>query len=126
MIVLDTSSLIRFLTKDDKEKAEKVKELLYSKEELIIPNVVFDELEYVLRGGIYKVSRQKILKTYKFFISRKNISVSAEAAKAIYIYEKTKLDMADCMIAALTLINEGNLASFDEELKSVEGISSYW
>src|SRR3990170_3697259 len=100
MIVIDTSALIRFFTKDIPGDAEKVKNLIEQGEELKIPDVVFPEIEYVLLSKTYNASREKILKAFKFLILRKNIIVSKEVKRAILLYEKTGLDIADCIIVA--------------------------
>ncbi|PIR43793.1 hypothetical protein COV24_00955 [candidate division WWE3 bacterium CG10_big_fil_rev_8_21_14_0_10_32_10] len=124
MIILDTSSLIRFFTNDNKKMALKVKKLIESKNELYIPNVVFAELEYVLMGVVYGSPRDKVLEAYKYLVARDNIKVSTEVNKAVVIYEKTKLDMADCLVAAISINNK--LASFDKDLLKVEGVKSYF
>lgn len=60
MIVIDTSAIIRFSTEDDDKKALKVKNLFESDEKIIIPEVVFPELEYVLKRA-YKLKKNYIL-----------------------------------------------------------------
>ena len=114
MIVIDTSALIRFFTKDIPGDAEKVKNLIEQGEELKIPDVVFPEIEYVLLSKTYNASREKILKAFKFLILRKNIIVSKEVKRAILLYEKTGLDIADCIIVASA--KGENLFSFDKKL----------
>ena len=124
--VLDTNALIRFFTKDDLKKAQYVKIAIENEEYVLIPDVVFPELEYVLLGITYNVSRLEILTAFKFLISQKNIHVSGTVKKAVEVYEKSKLDMADSIIAATAMFNKGTLATFDEELKSTKGLKSYW
>ncbi len=120
---LDTSSLLRFLTNDEPSKAIKVKELLEKGKNLHIPDVVFPELEYVLTDQ-YHTSRENIIKIFQFLSSQKNIKVSTNVKKAIAIFEKTKLDIADCIIAASSL--KGSLASFDKELLQINGVNPIW
>lgn len=121
-VVLDTSSLIRFFTRDIEEKAAKVKSLLET-EKVIIPDVVFPELEYVLMSQ-YSCTRDNLIEFYQFLTSQKKIQTSPAVKKAVGIFEKTKLDMADCIIAAYSL--KGTLASFDRELLQVESVKSFW
>ena len=123
MIFLDTNSLIRFFTNDDSRKALKVKKLLEEEIEIFIPEVVFPELEYVLSGA-YKTNRKKILKAFKFLISQKNIKLGKVIKKAVEFFESTKLDMADCLIAAHSL--KGKLASFDKRLLSINKVKKYF
>ncbi len=123
MIVLDTSALIRYFAKDDKAKAQKTKLLLETGKKLVIPDVVLPEIEYVLVKSS-KAKRAELIKTFKFLNSLRNISLTKEARGAIAIFKNSKLDMADCIIAAHSM--KGFLASFDSNLLEVTGINSFW
>ena len=123
MVILDTSALVRFFTKDIPSKAKQVKSLLESKEKIRIPDVVFPELEYVLLSKSYNATRNKILKAFEFLASRRNVSVSKEVKNGIDFYERTSFDMADCIIVIASLGNR--LLSFDKKLLSVAGIKGY-
>lgn len=123
MIYLDTSSLIRFFTNDEPQKALKIKKLLEKEKEIHIPEVVFPELEYVLSGN-YKVSRKKIIEVFRFLISQPNIKLKQDIKKAVEIYQESRLDIADCLIAARSL--KGKLATFDKKLLLVKGVKKYW
>ena len=122
-VVLDTNALIRFFTNDMPDRATKVKELLENKKNIVIPEVVFPELEYILTDQ-YDTSRENLVKIFQFLASQKNIKFPKHIRKAIMIFEKSKLDMADCIIASHAL--KGELASFDKELLSVEEIKPFW
>ena len=122
-IVLDTSALIRFFTRDIEEKAQKVKKLLESDTDIFIPDVVFPELEYILIKK-YGLPRSKVIESYHFLISQENVKKSTYIKIAFEIYQKAKLDMADCIIAAESL--SGSLASFDKDLLRAPGIKSFW
>src|SRR3990172_10982961 len=117
MVTFDTSVLVRFFTNDIPLKATEVKKVLKSKEKITIPDVVFPELEYVLLGKSYNATRTKILKAFEFLATQKNVSVSPIIKKALDLYKKTSLDMADCIIVATSLDNQ--LLSFDKKLLSV-------
>jgi predicted nucleic-acid-binding protein len=123
MVYLDTNALIRFFTKDDPVKAQKVRTLLESKTALSIPAVVFPEIEYVL-SGVYNAKRKEVITLFTFLASRPNIRLTKIIHRAILIYIKTNLDMADCLITAESL--KGQLASFDKQLLGVDGVKSYW
>ena len=122
-IVLDTSALVRFFTRDIEEKAQKVKKLLESDTDIFIPNVVFPELEYVLIK-VYGLRRKDMDTYFKFLISKNNLKTSKDIKIAFEIYQKTKLDMADCIIAAESL--KGLLASFDKDLLRASRAKPYW
>lgn len=123
MTVLDTSALIRYFARDDKVKAKKTKLLLETEKELVIPDVVLPEIEYVLIR-LPKATRAELIKAFRFLNSLRNISLTKEAREAIAIYEKSKLDMADCIIAAYSM--KGSLASFDNGLLGITGINPFW
>ena len=123
MICLDTNALIRFFTNDQPEKGKKVKKLIESKDEIIIPDVVFHELEYILKKK-YHHKRMEINTMFEFLASQPNIKISPEVKNAIVFFGKTTLDMADCCIIASSF--SGNLASFDKAMLKAPGVKSYW
>lgn len=123
MVCLDTSLLIRFFTNDDSVKAQKVKKLLEKESDIRIPEVVFPELEYVLKG-IYNTSRKEILSIFRFLISRSNCKLNKAVSLAVKLFEIANLDMADCLIISHSL--KGELASFDRQMLAVKGVKKYW
>ncbi|MBI4991546.1 type II toxin-antitoxin system VapC family toxin [Candidatus Gottesmanbacteria bacterium] len=123
MIFLDTNTLVRFFTNDDKIKVAKVKSLLENEKVIYVSDVVFPEIEYVL-SNFYNTSRDSIITAFQFIASLQNIKLPKYMKIAIAFYEKTKLDMADCIIAAESL--KGRLASFDEKLLKTPGVKGYW
>lgn len=122
-IVVDTSALVRFFTDDIPQKASLVEKLLKEEKDIFIPDVVFPELEYILIKR-YKFPRQKLLDIYSFLASQENVHTTKEARRSIILFSKTKLDMADCIIAAYSL--KGSLASFDKELLDIDGVNAFW
>ena len=123
MICLDTSSLIRFFTNDDLAKAKKVKELLEKEKDVRIPEVVFPELEYVLKG-VYQTPRKKILAVFQFLISRSNCKLGSAVSPAVKLFENTNLDIADCLIVSHSI--KGKLASFDNQMLATKDVKKYW
>lgn len=122
-IIVDTNTLVRFFTDDIPQKATLVENLLKDGQNIFIPDVVFPELEYILIYE-YKFPRKKLFEIYAFLASQKNISLTENVQKAIIIFSKTNLDMADCIIAASSL--KGFLASFDKELLQVDKVNPFW
>lgn len=122
-IVIDTNALIRFFTNDIPQKANLVEKLLKEEKHIFIPDVIFPELEYILVYQ-HKFSRKKLLKIFTFLASQNNIDMTNQARTAIFIFKKSKLDMADSIIAAYSL--KGKLASFDKELLQIKGVSAFW
>lgn len=122
-IVLDTNSLIRYFTNDMPDKAQKVKTLLEQEKHIIIPDVVFPEMEYVLTEN-YQVAKAELLQIFRFLSSRSNIKLPLHIKRAINIFEISKLDMADCIIAAMS--EKGMLASFDKQLLQIKNIKAFY
>lgn len=123
MIYIDTNCFIRLLTNDHPLKAQKVVLLLKSGLPLSVNDVVFPEIEYVLRE-VYKAPREKIISSYKLITSLSGVKISKIVKKAVFLYENSNLDMADCIIASESM--NGKLASFDEKLLKIKSIKKYW
>lgn len=122
MIVLDTSVLIRFFTRDDESKAKRVKVLLESKEDLLLIDAVLMELVFTLTK-VYKQSKTQVLTMLKFLLSRTNIQMSVEIRKAVKVYEDTNISITDSLIVAH---GEGNrIASFDDQILKTKGVITH-
>lgn len=122
MIIIDTSALVRFFTNDDKIKANKVKNLL-EKEEILLPDIVFIELNYVLTK-LYKIEKTELVKIYQFLLSQNNIKTSEEIKEALELFKTVSLSVADCLIAVFA--KDETLASFDQKLIKMTKVKSYW
>lgn len=122
-IIVDTSVLIRFLTRDDAVRAAKAKSLLEKEKNLFIPEAVFPEIEYILRKT-QRPARETIAHAFSSIAALDNITFTQQTGTAIALYAKSRLDMADCLIAAHSF--KGKLASFDKELLAVEAVRAYW
>ena len=123
MIIIDTSALARYFTGDDKAKAEKVAALLDSHEDLLVPDVVLVELEYVLRK-LYRATKAHVDTAYRFLAARPNIRLNDDVRRAIALFHQKMLSFADCII--VTEAENGKLASFDRKLLNVVGVKRYW
>lgn len=121
--IIDTNALVRFFTDDIPQKASRVEKLFKDEKDIFIPDVVFPEIEYILIHK-YNFPREKLLNIYIFLSSRDNIHVTSEVKKAIEIFENSKLDMADCIVAAYSM--KGSLASFDKNLLTISNINPFW
>lgn len=123
MIILDTSALILFFTGDNPEKMRTILTLIASGKELLVPDVVFPELDYVLRKH-YHLPRCAVAKAYSFLLDCPTIAVTDQAHQAVQVYRETNLDCADSFIAAYA---QGHtLATFDIPLEKTTGVTSYW
>lgn len=113
MIVIDTSVLLRFFTKDDKIKGNKAKVILESEKEILLIDAVFLELIFTLKR-FYKLPKSEIVLVIRYLLSKDNIIVNNDIKKASEIFEKENMSFTDCLIC---VYGRGNkIASFDEKL----------
>lgn len=124
MIVLDTNAILRLVTLDLPKEAKLVRELINSGVDLAVPEVVFPEIEYNLKRG-YGYSRDQIGNIFSYIASLENVQISSEILYAVNLFNSSKLDMADCVVAAYAR-DENVLASFDKELLKLSGVKSYF
>ncbi|OGL47602.1 MAG: hypothetical protein A2161_15430 [Candidatus Schekmanbacteria bacterium RBG_13_48_7] len=123
MIGIDTNILVRFLTNDDPEQAQKVGVLL-DNNDIFVPNTVLLETEWMLRYA-YKITKIKILNSFNLLLGLPGLTVEDldQVTIALSWYEKG-LDFADAMHLA-TSQKYNQFATFDKELrKKVSDISS--
>jgi len=100
--LLDTSVILRFLTRDDARKAERVKKLLLeSDEELFITEGVFFELEYVLEKS-YGLSRTEVFVTLSKLLSSRRVEFAARDIlwQALSLYREHDVSFIDAYQAA--------------------------
>ncbi|MEX0895932.1 MAG: PIN domain-containing protein [Patescibacteria group bacterium] len=112
-VILDTSILVRFFTRDDEKKAQKVKALLESKQQLVLIDAVAIELIFTLLK-VYALHKLEIIKILQFLVSRPNIRSSLELKEAIVLFEEVQISFVDCLVIAHG--RENQIASFDRRL----------
>lgn len=126
-IFLDTNFLLRYYLKDNSEQFETCKNLISQIEEgrfkVYVPNIVFLEISYVLKG-IYKMSFSEIIDILDsiFSIRRVTIVDKTNLRLALKYYKKYKIKFTDCLIASC-LPKDAILISFDEELSKIKEIT---
>ena len=102
MKTLDTSVILRFLTRDDPRKAERARKLLLeSDEELLVTEGVFFELVYVLEKS-YGLSRVEIFAALgKLLFSRRLVFAARETLwQALALYREHEVSFIDAYQAA--------------------------
>ena len=125
-VVLDTNALILFFSQKRRLQAQKVKKLIENKSvQCLIPDVVLTELEYILRRKYHR-GRRDLKKVYQLFIDLPNLQLSKEAERAVSVYSKTKISMADCLIMAVAMERKCAVASFDKKLVELMGKKVYF
>jgi len=96
MIAVDTSLLVRLLTKDDPSQAKRAAKIMKS-DDIFIPKTVMLETEWVLRHA-YGIDKGAITKGFQKMMGLPNVSVEDQQTifQAISWYE-SGLDFADSL-----------------------------
>ena len=117
MVILDTNSILRFLLKDNLEKADIVMKTI-TEQSCFIPIEVVAELVYVLTK-VYKIERTTVSTTIKDFFEINNINVFKKEiiCFALNLFANTKLDFVDSLLISYSKIENYEVLTFDSELK---------
>jgi len=122
VILLDANVIIHYFLDDVPEQTLKAEALLSSGQLLLIPDVVFTEVEYVLRKQ-YEVPKSEFLRISSVLLSHTEIEVSAIARRALGLFRVSSLSLADCLL--IEMGRGHTIASFDAQLiRHCE--SAYW
>lgn len=125
---LDTNIFLRFLTADDRVKAAACRELVQKavdgEIELRTHPLILAEVVWVLESQ-YDLSRARISGMLNLLMNTPNLDiVEAEIFyDAMEIYAGSKLDLADCFAAALSLAEGDTMVSYDRDFDAIDGVS---
>jgi predicted nucleic-acid-binding protein len=118
MKLVDANVLIRYLTKDDKGKAESCKELLVSSgEELLITDLALAEVVWVLESQ-YGMAAEDIFKVLSPIVSAPQLTVIDRdiLLDALYLYRANDVDFIDAYHVALgNWIGADAIYSYDKK-----------
>ncbi len=127
MEYLDTNIILRYLIKDDPDKAARAYALLQQVEQgnriVATTEAVIAEVIYVLASKkTYNVPRSEIVKLLQPVLMLKGLKIGCKAAEklmyadALTLYATTKLDFADAIILARMKYEEvTTIISFDTD-----------
>ena len=115
MIAIDTSILVRLVTRDDDAQAKRAA-ALFEREQIYVGKTVLLETEWVLRFS-YELSRPVILNALKSSVGLPQVTVEdgPAVAEALDLFE-TGMDFADALHLASSR-EAAHFATFDERLK---------
>ncbi len=130
MQYVDANVFLRFLTRDDPDKAERVKALLEQAErgevELTTSEAVICELVFVLSSSrLYNVSRERVRLLLLPILSLKGLRLSGRAVylRALDLYAGTSLDFIDALaVAQMQARKVVEIYSFDKHFEGITGI----
>jgi predicted nucleic-acid-binding protein len=118
---VDTNVLVRHLTGDPPDLAERATAYLGAERELLLADLVAAETVYVLES-FYEASREKIAPAVRSLIAFDSI-VCVEPAlllRAVEVYETDRIDFAKAyLVASAESTGIGAVASFDRSIDRV-------
>lgn len=122
---LDTNVLIRHLTGDPPDMAERATAALSSAEQLLLTDLVLAECVYVLES-FYEVERTQVAELMRAAIALPSIEVIDVSLllRALEVYEIDRLDFAEAyLVASAELTGVGAILSFDRSIDRVQTTS---
>lgn len=113
--ILDTNTILRFLLKDDLNKALAVKSLLSQDKNFYIYDVIIAEIVWVLLK-VYKFEKTEILNKIKNLLALENIFYSKpRIQEAFDIWEINNISYVDAYLLAGSIIDKRSpLYTFDD------------
>lgn len=121
---VDTNILIRHLTGDPPDLAQRATAFLGSERQLLLTDLVAAETLYVLET-FYKAPRDEIAQAMRSLIAFESI-VTVDPAlllRAIEVYETDRIDFAEAyLVACAETTGVGRVASFDQSIDPVDTI----
>lgn len=124
-ITADTNSFLRFLLNDIPEQKQAfetiVKQAKLKRISLIVPQIVIFEIEFTLEK-FYKFPKEERVEKLESIINMKyfNIQNRILFIKALELFKKKNLDLADCFIFAYSQNKNSDLFTFDKALKRLK------
>ena len=121
--LLDANIIIRFLVADEKEKADKIEQILKINEELVLTDVTISEIIWVL-SSYYKESRSEIIKKITALINLPQIRCNKKIILlALNFFEKYNIDWIDAYLVAYSQENKiSEVYSYDRDLDKMKKI----
>lgn len=120
---IDTSVIIRYLTRDDESKAARCLELLRraerGEEELFLPEAILTEAVCVLSSPrLYRLPRERVRDYLVAVVSLRGIHMPNKAVclEALDLYSCSELDFEDALLAShLRSLGTNALYSYDHQ-----------
>lgn len=121
--ILDTNILIRFLTNDTPQLARQSEAIFAKaqKNELIIPDLVFAEIVFVLMS-FYKLEKQEVVEKLRVVIEFEKFNTNEQLLNTtLNIFEENNISFIDAyLLANLQRNPDYELISFDKRLMKLK------
>ncbi len=122
---IDTNVLIRHLTGDPPEQAERASRHLGEADELLLVDLVVAEVVYVLES-FYEVPRTRVAELVRSIIGFPAMAVldAPLLLRAVEVYEVDRLDFAEAyLVASAERAGVRVVASFDRSIDRVTSVA---
>lgn len=127
-VFLETSVVIRFLTRDDAKKYKDTSRLIEKIQEgKITPytsNIVITEIIFVLTR-LYQFSKDRVLAALTDFLALRNMVLieKTDTKKAMHYFKKFSIKYTDCLIAT-QVPEEAVLITYDSDLQKISSLNA--
>lgn len=120
--LLDTSIIVRFLTGDDKELADRAEKLFQEAENssLEIPDLVVAETVYVLLS-FYKFSKEEVIEKIDLLLDFEKFKTNKKVfKKTLEFFKENNISFVDAYLSALVSLSKNQkLYTFDKNLEKM-------
>lgn len=121
---IDTNVLIRHLTGDPPEMADRASRFLRSEQDLLLTDLVVAETVYVLES-FYEAPRTQVAEAIRSLIAFGGVVCVDPPVllRAVEVYEVDRLDFAEAyLVACAESTGVGRVASFDRSIDRLDTI----
>jgi predicted nucleic acid-binding protein len=121
---IDTNILVRHLTGDPPDMADRATRFLVEERDLLLVDLVVAETVYVLES-FYEAPRSKIAESIRALIAFESVVCVDPSLllRAIEIFEVDRLDFAEAyLLACAETTGVGRVASFDRSISRVSTV----
>ena len=113
--LLDANCILRYLLDDIPEQAEQVRLAVLSGAQT--KPFILAEAVCVLSGKVYGIPRPVVRDALSAFLDDVECDDVVTCRRALDIFAETRLDFADCLLAAMHDIEGAEILTFDKNLK---------
>jgi predicted nucleic acid-binding protein len=127
-VYLDTNVLVRFVTGEPEKQAQEVAKLVCSAESgkirLCVLPIVLAEAVYVL-NGFYQHPRAKVSAALAHLLGCPGFHSPEHdrMIESLELFATTKIDFADCYLAAASKMDHTAVVSFDRDFDKIPGVT---
>jgi predicted nucleic acid-binding protein len=121
---IDTNILVRHLTGDPADMAQRATRYLASERDLLLVDLIVAETVYVLES-FYEAPRSQVAEAIRSMVAFDSIVCVDPALllRALEVYETDRLDFAEAYLVACAETTEiGRVASFDRAIDRVDTV----